>query len=82
MDHHVPRSVTTALRVRGVDVVTAADDEAAELSDQELLDRAASLNRVLFSQDTDFLIEATRRQSQGVPFAGVVYPHQLRISIG
>jgi hypothetical protein len=32
--------------------------------------------------DDDLLVEATRRQILDVPFSGVVYAHQLRISIG
>ena len=82
MDHHVPRAITTGLRLRGVDVLTAAEDGAAELDDPDLLDRAAALGRVFFTQDDDLLAEATRRQTEGVPFAGVIYAHQLRMSIG
>ena len=32
--------------------------------------------------DDDLLAEATRRQNESVPFAGVVYAHQLRITVG
>ena len=32
--------------------------------------------------DDDLLREARRRQSENVPFAGVIYAHLLRISIG
>jgi hypothetical protein len=82
MDHHVPRAVTAGLRLRRVDVLTAAEDGAAELDDPDLLDRATALGRVLFSQDEDLLVEATRRQAEGIPFSGVVYAHQLRLPIG
>nr|MBA2446865.1 DUF5615 family PIN-like protein [Chloroflexota bacterium] len=82
MDHHVPRAITAGLRPRRVDVLTAAEDGAAELDDPDLLDRATALGRVLFSQDEDLLVEATRRQAEGIPFSGVIYAHQLRISIG
>jgi hypothetical protein len=82
MDVHVPRSVTVGLRLRGVDVLTAQEDNAARLSDPELLDRATKLGRVLFSQDDDLLREATRRQIEGEAFAGVVYAHQLNVTIG
>jgi len=82
MDHHVPRSVTMGLRLRGVDVVTAFEDEASLLADPELLDRAHSLQRVLFTQDDDFLIEAHKRQVEGIAFSGVAYAHQQRVSIG
>lgn len=82
MDHHVPRSITNGLRLRGVDVVTAAEDGTDELRDPALLERATSLDRVLFTQDDDLLTVATRLQRQGQTFAGVIYAHQLRISIG
>lgn len=82
MDHHVPRSITNGLRLRGVDVITAAEDGADELEDPALLERATELNRVLFTQDDDLLTEAARRQRMGQTFAGVIYAHQLRISIG
>ena len=82
MDAHIPRAITVGLRLRGVDVVTAQEDDAANLSDPELLDRATALGRVLFTFDDDLLAEAKRRQSKGIPFAGVIYAHPLRISIG
>ncbi len=46
------------------------------------MDRAGELGRVLFTQDDDLLVEATRRQRSTIPFSGVVYAHQLRVSIG
>jgi predicted nuclease of predicted toxin-antitoxin system len=82
MDHHVPRSITAGLRARGVDVLTAYEDGAHEMEDEDLLDRAAELGRVLFTRDDDFLVEAARRQELGISFYGVVYTHQLRVSIG
>ena len=82
MDHHVPRAITNGLRLRGVDVLTAHEDGASELRDPALLDRASELGRVLFTQDDDLLAEATHRQQRGQLFGGVIYAHQLRISIG
>jgi predicted nuclease of predicted toxin-antitoxin system len=82
MDEHVPRSITTGLRLRGVDVLTAQEDGRQGTPDPLLLDRAVELGRVLFSQDEDLLIEARRRQVEGIPFVGVIYAHQLRITIG
>jgi hypothetical protein len=46
------------------------------------LDRSTELGRVLFSQDVDLLREATKRQRENQFFSGVVYAHQLRISVG
>jgi len=82
MDQHVPRAITVGLRLRGVDVLTAYEDDASELDDPELLDRAGELEHVLFTQDDDLLAEATRRQREGISFRGVVHAHQLRVSIG
>ncbi|MBI1295193.1 hypothetical protein GC175_09570 [bacterium] len=81
MDHHVPSAITNGLRLRGVDVLTAREDGASRLADPALLERANALGRVLFTRDDDFLKEAALRQ-QGIPFAGVIYAHQLRVSIG
>jgi hypothetical protein len=47
-----------------------------------LLDRATALGRVLFSQDRDLLREAAQRQQRGVPFVGLIYAHQLKMTIG
>ena len=62
MDHHVPRAITVGLRLRGIDVLTAYEDDRSELDDPQLLDRATELKRVLFTQDDDLLAEAARRQ--------------------
>lgn len=39
MDVHVPRAIAAGLKLRGIDVITAQEDEAATLPDPELLDR-------------------------------------------
>jgi hypothetical protein len=82
MDHHVSSSITKGLRRRGVDVITAYEDGAYRLDDSALLDRAYVLQRVIFTRDDDFLVEAARRQREGVPFYGVIYAHQLRVPTG
>ena len=82
MDVHVKSAVIRGLQSRGVDVLTAQQDGTTTLFDPQLLDRAAALGRVLFSQDNDLLREAARRQDSGEFFAGVVYGHQLNITIG
>ncbi|MCB9079283.1 MAG: DUF5615 family PIN-like protein [Anaerolineaceae bacterium] len=82
MDQHVPRAISVGLRLRGVDVLTAYEDGASEFADPALLDRAGELERILFTRDDDLLAEAARRQIDGINFAGVVYAHQLRVSIG
>jgi hypothetical protein len=52
------------------------------MEDPRLLDRAGELGRVLFSQDEDLLIEAARRQREGIHFAGLIYAPQLELSVG
>lgn len=82
MDHHVPKAITAALRLRGVDVLTAHEDGADQLDDARLLQRAHELKRALFTQDDDLLEEAARRHRAGRAFTGVIYAHQLRVTIG
>lgn len=82
MDVHIRRAVTLALRLRGVDVLTAQEDGAAELDDGPLLERATSLGRTLVSQDEDLLRECALWLSKRQDFSGIIYAHQLRITIG
>jgi hypothetical protein len=82
MDVHVRRAVTDGLRLRGVDVLTAQEDGADRLDDPDLLDKAAAYGRVLFTQDDDLLVEASRRQQSGQRFAGLIYAHQLNVRVG
>ena len=82
MDVHVPFAITAGLRLRGVDVLSAQQDGAEELPDDRLLDRATTLERAVFTRDVDFLGHAHERQMNGVKFSGVIYAHQLKVSIG
>jgi hypothetical protein len=75
-DHNVNQAVIHGLRLRGLDVLTAFEDGAHQLSDPDLLDRATALGRVLVSSDRDLIIEARRRQHSGEAFAGVVFVPQ------
>lgn len=82
MDVHLPRPVTDGLRVRGIDVLTAQEDGADELDDEDLLLRAKGLGRVLVSQDTDLLAIGAKWQQAGHPFPGIAFAHQLGPGIG
>lgn len=82
MDHHVPKAITNGLRLRGVDVITSFEDGTDQLDDSLLLQRAHELKRALFTQDDDLLEEAAKCQREGKPFSGVIYGHQLRVTIG
>ncbi len=81
-DVHVPSAIADGLRLRGVDVLRAQEDGTAEFEDPRLLDRATELGRVLFTQDKGFLREANRRQERAEAFSGIVYAHQLNLTIG
>lgn len=82
MDVHIPQAITNQLRRRGVDVLTASDDEAQELRDDQLLARVAQLDRVIFTQDIRFRVLAETWQIEGRPFSGLIYGHQLGGTIG
>lgn len=82
MDVHIPRAITNGLRLHGIDVITAQEDNANTFSDLELLERATSLDRVLFTFDDDLLAEAANHQKNGALFSGVIFAYPLRISIG
>ena len=81
-DHNAHGAVDRGLRARDVDVLTAFEDGAHELPDPELLQRAAFLGRVLYTNDEDLLREARSWQKEGKPFPGLVYVHPLRLGIG
>lgn len=82
MDHHVMSAITNGLRQRDVDILTAYEDGSHQLDDSSLLDRASVLGRVVFTHDDDFLVEAVTRQRNGNFFAGVIYMHQMDVTIG
>jgi len=75
LDVHVPAAIAAELRRRGLDVLTAQEDG-------DLLIRASSLGRLLFTQDIRFKALAEDWQREARPFAGLVFGHQLHGSIG
>jgi hypothetical protein len=82
MDVHVPQAITSQLRRRGVDVLTAFDDDTQEFPDDKLLERVTELNRVLFTQDIRFRVLAETWQIEGKQFLGLIFGHQLGGTIG
>jgi len=82
MDVHIPQAITDQLRRRGIDVLTAVEDAAHELPDNQLLERSTQLQRVLFTHDIRFRVLAEHWQQQGKPFAGLIFGHQLGGTIG
>jgi hypothetical protein len=63
-------------------VVTAQEDGAAKLDDDILLERVTQLGRVLFSQDRDLLVITNHWLETKREFSGLIYAHQLNITIG
>ena len=68
MDVHVPFAVTTALKLRGIDVLTAQQDGCSEIDDVALLNRATELGRILVTQDDDLLRIGALWQADGASF--------------
>ena len=73
MDHCVKGAIVSGLLRRGLDVITAQQDGYNEAPDPLVLDRATELERIVFTQDEDFLVEATTRQRAGEYFYGVIF---------
>ena len=82
MDVHVNAAITEQLELRHIDVITAQDDGRDDQEDELLLERATELGRVIFTQDADFLELADAWHNHGIEFSGIVYGHQLRVSLG
>ena len=80
-DEHIPAGIVAALIARGIDVITAQQDDRTGVSDTDLLDRATELGRVLVTNDEDFLVETARRQRLGIHFAGVAYAPLIRMTV-
>ena len=81
-DHHAPDAIAVGLRPLGVDLLTAKEDDRADWDDDQLLERATELGRVVFTQDRHFLVLAADWQNNSREFAGMVYGHQLRVTVG
>ncbi len=82
IDENVHRAIADELRMRGVDALSVREDSRTGISDPEVLERARELKRIVFTRDQDFLIEANARSQKGETFTGVIYAHQLSVSIG
>ena len=68
-DAHIAAAVTRALRREGVDIVRAYEAGLADADDIAHLEFALRENRVLVTQDSDFLLY----HAQGRPHAGLAF---------
>lgn len=78
LDENVAQAVADALRRRGIDVTTTVDARLRSATDEEHVAFAFREQRVIFTQDADFLVIATR----GVKHFGIAYCHPESRSIG
>jgi predicted nuclease of predicted toxin-antitoxin system len=71
-DEHVARAVVHGLRLRDIDVLTVQEANMMGATDKAHLLLAIREERVIFTQDADFL----RLHAQGIEHAGIIYASQ------
>ena len=69
LDEHVNPRVAAGLRLRGIDVTTTTEAGLLRTSDEDHIAFAVSQNRVIFTQDADFL----RLHAAGISHPGIGY---------
>jgi hypothetical protein len=82
MDVHVPAAITEQLRLRGVQVLAAPEEGTNRLPDDELLQLATDLGRVVVTQDIRFRVMAEEWQRLRRPFAGLIFGRQRPNQVG
>ena len=78
LDENCDRAIAEGLRRRGIDVSTSPEAGLLRATDEEQVAFAISQNRVLFTQDRDFL----RMHAAGTLHAGIAYCGKNTKSIG
>jgi len=78
LDEHVADAIAEGLWRRGVDVTTTVQAHLLQAADEQHAAYALGENRVIFTQDVDFL----RIAATGEPHAGIVFCSQKKRSIG
>lgn len=78
-DEHIVHALVNALRSRGMDLVTVQNLGRRGEDDPPLLDFAYQDERMLLTNDHDFLALAAERAARLEPFAPIVFwPQQSR----
>ncbi|MCY4021697.1 MAG: DUF5615 family PIN-like protein [Chloroflexi bacterium] len=72
LDEHLPVAIAEQLQRRGIDTITVRDLLAFGESDRQQLARAIEMDRVMCSNDPDFIELA----SQGIEHRGIVIGQQ------
>lgn len=81
-DVHVVHAIVQALRRRGMDVATAQQRGLQEADDSDLLAAALDEERVMLTNDTDFLALAARCSANDETFAPIYFWPQQGRSVG
>ena len=68
-DEHIPAAVILGLQQRGIDVLSTPQANLLGATDVSQLNHASQQQRVIVTQDDDFLI----LHAQGVEHAGIVF---------
>lgn len=75
-DENIPHALVHALRMRGMDVLTVQDAGLRSEGDPPLLDFAYRHERIILTNDQDFLAHAADLAARLEPFAPIVFwPH-------
>jgi hypothetical protein len=80
-DECVSARIVAGLRRRRIDIVTAADERLLSAPDEQHLERATDLGRVIVTFDRDFLVIVNGLLDGGGSFPGLIFV-QPRASIG
>jgi predicted nuclease of predicted toxin-antitoxin system len=78
LDEPVANAIAEGLRRRGIDVTTTPQMGMKGLPDEDQLAFARSQDRVIFTQDDDFL----KLHSQQIAHCGIIYCHPATRTIG
>jgi hypothetical protein len=81
-DVHVKFAIVNGLRRRGMDVVTAQERGQRTEDDSVLLAAATAENRLMLTNDEDFLREHSAWMAAGKSHAGIVFWQQQKPPIG
>jgi predicted nuclease of predicted toxin-antitoxin system len=78
LDENLSPKIALQLQRRGIDIVSVHELGLTGDSDENHLNRAAGMGRVLVTADVDFLVMA----AEGISHAGIVFGVQENLSIG
>jgi predicted nuclease of predicted toxin-antitoxin system len=78
LDEHVANAIADGLRRRGIDVTTTVDAALLSAPDEDHIAFAKREQRVIVTQDTDFLRAAARDPTH----CGIAYFSQGKLSFG